>query len=892
MAIAAAPPAHAQPAPVQPAPPSADAVRYAYDGAPLRRVVADAERRGGLRLLARDAVLDRCTVTLRATGRDAFLAALTAALAPQGVRVDVRGEGQVLLVDIRAAPDPGAMDVARRLRVRGQVRDAVTGAGVPYASVTWSEDGAVKGVAAGADGQFEASLPGAGTSSGVRVAVASVGYRTAARVVAARVVAGDAAGAGERLDVALAPVPVRGAETVVVGWRMDSSLDTALAAVAARRSAPGTAEPSVRRALEAFPSVGVGPAFAEGPRVRGLRADGFEVLLDGVPVYNPTHLFGLYDAFNPDALEPVAFYYDAAPARFSGPPAGTLAFATRRGSRDAWDASAAAGSIAARGTAGGPLGREGGPAGLTVLAAARTSVVGRMPFPGSTALLRTGLDAGRETSEVPGGRIAGTIERPTRADAAFSDGHLRLDVGAFGGDLALSLYSGTDDARSAAERVLPTSRVDPRPRVIEAETASRWGSSVGSLAFQRATGPWIARLNVGASRYHARFGKDDFAYLLPGPRPSSLTTAFDTLGYRNDLLDLRVGASAERFSRAQAGVTRWSAGLLAVRYATRYEEQAARAPRAVSDDATLQVDAYADAHAVLGALSLDGGLRLHRFGDHGVAATPRLRASVEAGPVSVFGAVHRGVQFLHRLYFDGQPGASVWVTTDDDEGPTRSEGASAGVAWRISRRAVAQVEAYGRRYENLRQHATSAVVIRRGVGSVVAAPWASDVAGRGRGVEALVRGALPGVFGASLDATAAYTLARMDLRGTGGFLRAPDDRTHQARLGLTAALPGGLGLDLAWATASGVPDPLDASTSPGSLGPYHRLDAAVRLARRVRGSEVRATLSAYNLLGRQNPWYREAVPVVQGGRPQQVALVPVDVYDLGLTPSFEIAVRW
>ena len=62
---------------------------------------------------------------------------------------------------------------------------------------------------------------------------------------------------------------------------LDALLDTAVARVVVRRAAPGTAEPSVRRALEALPAVGVGPAFAEGPRVRGLRADGFEVLLDG-----------------------------------------------------------------------------------------------------------------------------------------------------------------------------------------------------------------------------------------------------------------------------------------------------------------------------------------------------------------------------------------------------------------------------------------------------------------------------------------------------------------------------------------------------------------------------------------------------------------------------------
>ena len=854
---------------------------FAYDAAPLRRVAADAERRAGLRILARDAVLDRCTVTLRAVGRAAFLDALARALAPQGVRVDVRGD-QVLLVETGGGEATAA---PVRMPLAGRVRDAATGASVPYASVTWTEEGALKGVSAGPDGLFDASLP----PGGARVEVASVGYRAAARAVAA---------GASRLDIALTPVPVPGAETVVVGWRLDAALDTALAAVASRRSAPGTAEPSVRRALEAFPSVGVGAAFAEGPRVRGLRADGFEVLLDGVPVYNPTHLFGLYDAFNPDALDPVAFYYDAAPARFAGPPAGTLAFATRRGAADGWETSAAAGSIAARATVGGPIGgpidgpngREGVP-GVTVLVAGRASLVGRVPFPGSEALLRTGLDAGRETSAVPGvglggGPLGRRVVTPLAVGASFADGHVRIDRAALGGEIALSVYAGDDRAESAAERTLPVSRADPRPVTATVETRSAWGSAVGSLAYTRADGPWRTALSAGVSRYHARFGKDDFSYPLPGPvqpggGPRPLAAAFDTLGYRNALLDVRAGVTTERAAVQPGGMTRWSVGFLATRYATRYEEQAARAPRTVSDARTLQLDAFADGRLTRGPLALDGGVRVHRFGDLAVQATPRLRATVEAGPVAVFGAVHRGVQFLHRLYFDGQPGASVWVTTAPGERPTVSEGASVGMSTRLGRRHVVQAEAYARRYTGLRQHATSAVVLRRGA-SVTFAPWASDVAGRGRGLEVLYRGALP-LGGGALDLTAAYTLARMDLDGPAGSLRASDDRTHQARVGVSAALPFGVGLDLTAAAASGVPDPLDTSTAPGSLGPYHRLDGAVRVARRVGGARVRVALSVYNLLDRQNPLYREAVPVMAPGRPQQLALVPVDVDDLGAT---------
>ena len=333
-----------------------------------------------------------------------------------------------------------------------------------------------------------------------------------------------------------------------------------------------------------------------------------------------------------------------------------------------------------------------------------------------------------------------------------------------------------------------------------------------------------------------------------------------------------------------------------MRYATTYEEQAARGPRSLSTATVGQIDAFGEGRAAWRTLAVDAGLRLHRFGGLPVYVTPRLRATLDAGPLSAFAAAHRSVQFLHRLYFDGQPGASVWVTTADGERPTTSEGVSTGLAWRVGAHVV-QAEGYLRRYANLRQHATSAVVVRRGE-SVVSSPWATDVAGRGRGLEALYRGRVATPL--PLDLTAAYTLARMDLRSADAYVRAPDDRTHQARVGASLALPSGLGLDVAAVAASGTPDPLDPSDDPASLGPYRRVDAALRLARRVRGADVRLAVSVYNLLDRNNPWYREAMPMLErpgggpgsGPPPLQVALVPVEVYDLGRTPSFEIALRW
>jgi hypothetical protein len=852
----------------------ARAQTFAYDGAPLRRVIEDAERRTPYRFLYRDALVAGKTVTLRADAAT-LLRALGEVLAPQGVTVEVdEARRQVLLTASGAAPPPEA-----RRAISGVVLDAVRGSPVPYAAVVWTEDGRLTGVPADEEGAFAARLP----AGEVALTASSVGFHP--QTVAA---------SGARVVFRLTPLPLAAAEQIVTSLRLDATLDTALARVAVRQAAPGTAEPSVRRALEAFPSVGVGPAFAEGPRVRGLRADGFEVLLDGVPVYSPTHLFGLFDAFSPDALQPVAFHYDVAPAHFFGPPGGTIAFATRTGPRSGQEVSAALGSSSARLAYGRPLaGGRGG-----VFAAGRVSTLGRIPWPGTADVLRTGLDAGRETSAPPPGLrpLRETIFYET-AHARFSDLHLRLDgENERGGTLSFSAYLGGDDAGSEGERFLPASRANNAPVRTPVETQNQWGSGAASLQFGRTRGVWRTDALLGLSRYRGRYGRDDFTFILPplnrGGQPRAV---IDTLGYENALTDARLALTVGRL----VGRGRVAAGAVVTHYATGYAEQAERTPRFVQQTSAVQADAYAEGAYVSGPLRLDAGVRLHTFSEGRYARlSPRLRAETGGRTVSVALGYTRNVQFLHRLYLDGVPSASVWVMTTPEQPPTTAQGASAGVYVRPSGTQRIQVEVYGRRFRHLWQHETNATVRARERESLLQQPWVTDLDGRSRGFEALYHG----TFGHRADAPprltllTAYTFARTlltDPEAPDDPFRAADDRTHQTRAALGFALSRALSVDLAAVAASGAPNPLayNDPAQPETLAPYVRADAAVRGTFRVGRARVNATLAAFNVTDRKNPWYREQALALDAGR-RALTFVPVDVYDLGFTPSFEVSVRW
>ncbi|GIV62365.1 MAG: hypothetical protein KatS3mg044_1231 [Rhodothermaceae bacterium] len=154
-------------------------------------------------------------------------------------------------------------------------------------------------------------------------------------------------------------------------------------------------ERSIIGALKSLPSVGLISGF-QGLNVRGSPSDGFQVFLDGVPVYHPAHLFGLFDAFSPEALHAVGFYFDVAPSYYSAPPGGTLALRTRDERPPSLKAVAGFSNAAARLVFQGPFGKYGS---LTI--AGRRSIIDLLNWPGNEDIIAYGLDVGRPTGPLP-----------------------------------------------------------------------------------------------------------------------------------------------------------------------------------------------------------------------------------------------------------------------------------------------------------------------------------------------------------------------------------------------------------------------------------------------------------------------------------------------------------
>ncbi|NML65300.1 TonB-dependent receptor [Hymenobacter sp. RP-2-7] len=92
-----------------------------------------------------------------------------------------------------------------------------------------------------------------------------------------------------------------------------------------------------------------------GFSVRGGGADQNLVLYNDAVIYNPTHLFGFFSAFNTDMLKSAELYKSTVPARYGGRLSSVLDVVTRDGNRKQFSATGGLGLLTSRLTLEGPL---------------------------------------------------------------------------------------------------------------------------------------------------------------------------------------------------------------------------------------------------------------------------------------------------------------------------------------------------------------------------------------------------------------------------------------------------------------------------------------------------------------------------------------------------------
>jgi hypothetical protein len=644
--------------------------------------------------------------------------------------------------------------------------------------------------------------------------------------------------------------------------------------------------------------VSLTPALVEGLSVRGSRADGFGVLLDGIPIYNQNHLFGLFDAFNAEALQTVGFYYGVAPAAYEAPPGGTLAFRTRTGSQRRMHATAEASPTAVSGTVEGPLAGGQG----SWLVSARHSILGVDWF-GNDALIEQGLGVDRRTEspDQRGREASEVLLRPGSPSARFFDVHAKgLWETDHGGRWTLSTYVGGDAAEQPGRRVELDPSVSFRERLRRdvtdttvVETDNRWGNVGASLQWRRPLGARaLSTVSVAASRYYSRYATDDFLYVRPRT-PDLSRYEFDALSQDNTLVE---GTLTHRVALAPRHPGTWTLGYAASIYDVTYAETSALEADYQGEQTSVRADLFGQYDRRIGLLDLQVGLRTHYYsqGDY-IRFSPRLEARFWPDrPVSLGVGYTRNHQFLHRLHLVGDVSSAVWVPSTEAQPPGGVDHLMGRIALRPASTTRVRLEGYWKTHEHLRRHATHAR-LSQDAPAVLFQPWTVDNTAVARGLEVLLRQKIGPVTW-----TGAYTWARVELDPEGSAAARPADwdRRHEVTTRAEWAPSTRTAVYATWTYATGPPNPYRAvPAEPDRLGAYHRLDLGASTV--FATGALRWTLrgSLFNAYDRDNPWHRTAVGLFQPDGPDpnrraDLGVAFVDVYDLGLRPSVSVSAAW
>jgi hypothetical protein len=117
-------------------------------------------------------------------------------------------------------------------------------------------------------------------------------------------------------------------------------------------------EVDVIRAIQLLPGVKSGNEGSTGMYVRGGGPDQNLILLDGVPVYNVSHLFGFFSVFPADAISNVNLVKGGFPARYGGRLSSVLDISLKEGNIKEFHGEVGIGLISSKATLEGPIWKD------------------------------------------------------------------------------------------------------------------------------------------------------------------------------------------------------------------------------------------------------------------------------------------------------------------------------------------------------------------------------------------------------------------------------------------------------------------------------------------------------------------------------------------------------
>jgi outer membrane receptor for ferrienterochelin and colicin len=215
-------------------------------------------------------------------------------------------------------------------------------------------------------------------------------------------------------------------------------------------------ETDLIRSLQMVPGVHSGSEGSSGIYVRGGGPDQNLILLDGVPIYNASHLFGFFSIFNPDAINSIHLIKGGFPARYGGRLSSVVDISMKEGSYKSFKGQGSVGLISSKLTLEGPIAKDK----TSFLVSARRTYIDALAYP-----IMEYIDSDN------------VIPR-----YFFYDLNIKLNHKISTRDhIYLSAYSGKDKAYSSHDQ-----KFDNSPDFHREEYGLKWGNQVAAFSWNRA----------------------------------------------------------------------------------------------------------------------------------------------------------------------------------------------------------------------------------------------------------------------------------------------------------------------------------------------------------------------------------------------------------------------
>jgi hypothetical protein len=691
--------------------------------------------------------------------------------------------------------------------VSGFVRDAETRETLLLANVVLAGTG--MGSATNNSGYYAISgiRPGLYTLS-----VSYLGYTTFTRELTLT------SGQELRLDVELSPVGFETEEVVVSADRDTEAEQRQLGATrmntALIKELPTVLEPDVFRSLQLLPGVKAASDYSSGLYIRGGSPDQTLILLDGTTVYNPSHFFGFFSTFNPDAIKDVRLYKGAYPARFGGRIGSVVDIYNKDGNRNETHATASLGLLASRAMVEGPHGR-----GSWMLAVRRSTLEPLLSFARSQD-------------------VGGLPDMFYFVDA---NGKVNVDVGA-NDFVSVSFYAGQDVLR------LPLANsFDVGLRYGNRTVSANWTHLFSDKLFSDFTATRSSYFSVPQFNAAGTASKRD-----------------------NQVRDWSLKADLEYFPSSRRTVSGgvW-AGLFTLRLNDTFDSQDVL----TLEEASPYASAFVEEKRRLGLLwTVTGGVRASWFsrGEY-FRIEPRLSVERQLAP-GLFGQLGYGrySQYLTLISNEAFSGLDVWLTSANRVPPAWGDQVVAGLKWDSGQGVRIEGETYLRSMKDLFQLDP----FLPDVAGLDYDEFFHFGEGYAYGAELFVEKQTGRISG-FLGYTFGITRRRFETIDENAWFSPKYDRTHDLNLttSLDVTRKWRLTSVFSYATGQAYTEPasqyrlshspftrtsVDVLVSPfnrARLPAYHRLDIGATRRGKVFGADLELLLQVVNVYARRNIWF-------------------------------------